>query len=103
MVKRTDDSAASRPTVVEESVQIGQELIANIQRISGWIDHWSGPDGRVLITKIFRVMIPRKGIECTQFHPTLAQLFGCVLIKTANISSNVRDTKHVELQKSYKK
>lgn len=49
------------------------------------------------------VMIAHKRIESAELHPSSAQLFRRFQSKAANVSADVRDTEHVEVQNGCKK
>ena len=43
-------------------------------------------------------MIPHKGVECTELHPSSAQFFSCIMEEATNIGTSVGNTEHVKTE-----
>ena len=74
---------------IEERVEIWQDLVADIERSNGRVNHILRERGWVLIWSIPYVVVTRVRIEGTDLLPSSTQFFvGCAR-ETANVCTNI--------------
>lgn len=83
------DKIAGNVRSIEERVVVWQNLVTDIERLDGRVDHWLRKHGRILIFGTFDIVITRVRIEGTDLLPSGAQLLVRFTGETANIRANI--------------
>ena len=99
MVQWTDDGRSCRVTQMEECVQIRQQTVADEEGTASGISD-GRPNTRILIERVQDVVIATERVKCSQLRPPLTHFFSCVENETANVSSDVWNSEHVEFHHS---
>ena len=101
VVQRSNDGGAGGVAVVEQRVKVRQEAIADHQRFSCSSGN-AVPHCGILIGVFESIVAATERVKGPQFHPAFAELLGCFTDESANVSTVVRYSEHVELEHSCK-
>ena len=75
--------------VVEESVQIRQQVVPDVQNVTWPLGENVAKSGGVLLAVAETVVVAGEGVEGSELHPSHAQLLVRVPVESANVGSDL--------------
>ena len=101
MPQRSGHRAAIYEVVKEQSVEVWEKIVSDVENVSDVTGGGVTKISRILISDEDRIMVPTEWVKCSKLMPAETQLLSCLPNEATDVRPNHGNAKLVELEHPY--